>query len=274
MALSKRFFRAGSRARALACCIALLALVGPAAAATTEEIVQLPSASGAVQPYLLSRDDARPVGIVAVLFTGGAGAVGLLSRGIPEPGDNFLVRSRELFIAQGIATAVVDSPSDERTLSDAFRMSARHAQDVAAVVADLHARWPQARIFLVGTSRGTVSAAYTGAALGGAVAGVALTSSVFNSSRGGAGLAHFDFASIAAPLLFVHHADDACPVTPYRAAEALSARYPLITVRGGAPARSGPCEPYSAHGYFGVEAPTVAALSQWMSNRDYPRRIP
>ena len=239
-----------------------------------EEIVQLPSEGGAVSPYLRSWDDDREVKVAAVLFTGGGGSVGLLQRGIAKPGANFLVRSRQLFLEQGIATAVIDAPSDVASMSDGFRSGARHARDVAALVADLKRRYAGVRVFLVGTSRGTVSAAHAAAALGAEVAGMALTSSVFRSSRGGAGLMGFDYASIASTVLLVHHVDDGCPVTLYWEAKSLSKKYPLISVSGGNPARSEPCEPFSAHGYLGREAATVSAISRWMLGLEFPRTIP
>jgi hypothetical protein len=236
------------------------AAFGPtASAAPSETIVRLPSEGGSTLPYLLGQDDARPPLAVAILFTGGAGVVGLLTRGIPHPGANVLVRSRGLFLEQGIATAVIDVPTDLALLTDAIRMSARHAHDVAAVIADLGQRFPGVRIDLVGTSRGTVSAAHAGAASGDRIAGVVLTS--------------FDYASIRAPLLFVHHTEDACAVTPYAPAEALGRTYPLVSVSGGAPARSDPCEAFSAHGYLGVEAPTVAAIGHWILGQPYPKTV-
>ena len=151
---------------------------------------------------------------------------------------------------------------------------ARHARDVAAVVADLAARFSGVRVFLIGTSRGTVSAAYAGAVLGARVSGVVLSSTIFNASRGGIGLAGFDYASTGSPLLFVHHVDDGCAVTPYEGAEKLSRTYPLISVKGGDAAQSDACDALSAHGYFGVEAPTVSAMSRWFFGRDFPTRVP
>jgi hypothetical protein len=37
-----------------------------------------------------------------------------------------------------------------------------------------------------------------------------------------------------------------------------------VTVRGGGPARSAPCEARSAHGFVGVERETVAAMLEWL----------
>ena len=55
-------------------------------------------------------------------------------------------------------------------------------------------------------------------------------------------LSGFNWGQIKVPLLFVHHADDGCGATPYREAARLAARYPLITVHGGKPPESAPCE--------------------------------
>jgi pimeloyl-ACP methyl ester carboxylesterase len=254
--------------------LACVMLVPAASAAIVEEVVQLPTDGAATLPYLRSWDDARPPVVAAVLFSGGGGAVGLQRKGIPRPGANFLVRSRGMFNEQGIATAVIDVRSDQSAMSDGDPMSRRHAEDVRAVVADLHQRFGALPVYLVGTSRGTVSAAYAGAALGDAVDGVVLTSSVFDASRGGSGLSAFDFSSIRTRLLFVHHVDDACPVTPYAMAErAAAAGHRLVSVEGGAPARSGPCEAFSAHGYLGVEGPTVRAITPWLQRQEPPKLV-
>jgi hypothetical protein len=259
---------------ALFLCLVLAVTTLQARAEPTEEIVQLHSEGDAIVPYLLGWDDNRTPAAVAVLFTGGPGVINLLNKGIPHPGGNFLLRSRRFFLDQGIATAAIDAPSDMRALPDTYRMSARQARDVASVISDVKARFPGAHIFLVGTSRGTVSAAYSAASLGAAISGVVLTSTVFRASKGGGGLSDFDYRSIQSPLLFVHHVDDSCTVTPYASARTLGQTYPLISVSGGDPARSDPCEAFSAHGYLGVEAATVSAMSKWMLGLEYPKTVP
>lgn len=247
--------------------------------AGAEEIITVSGRPGATQSYLLLRAEPPPAA-VAVLFPGGEGllklrvedgAVKLQQRG------NFLVRTRTLLRDRQVAVAIVDSPSDQQRIGmdDAFRAGRAHAADVAAVVKDLRQRFTGARIFLVGTSRGTISAAYAGRELSGAIDGVILTSTVFYGPRRGAGIgmASFDFAAIKAPLLFVHHRHDACRSCPYNAAEDLGKTYPLITVMGGKPAESEPCEPFAAHGYFGKEPETIAAIRSWMLGRPFPKTV-
>ncbi|GAB3256997.1 alpha/beta hydrolase [Chitinimonas naiadis] len=254
----------------------LLALTLLSTITHAEDIHQLPSADNSTLPYLLNAEvpnPTAPVPAVAILFNGGEGNVGLMSKGIPKPGANFLVRSRSLFVAHGIPVAVIDVPSDMRGMSDSYRMGKRHAGDVAALAEVLRQQFPAAKLFLVGTSRGTVSAAYAGEALGSKLAGVVLTSSVFNASRDNNGLSGFAFDCIKVPLLFVHHVDDGCAASPYYPAKKLAASYPLISVHGGKPATSGPCEPFAPHGYLGMEEATVDAIANWMLGKPYPQDI-
>lgn len=241
-----------------------------ARADVVEEIVKLPVDDAIVVPYLRGHDEARAPSALAILFNGGEGNVRLLSQGIPKPGANFLVRSRQLFNRATVATAVIDIRSDHSGMTDSERMSRRHAEDVARVAADMRARYGTLPLYLVGTSRGSTSAAYTATVLGSAVSGVVLTSSVLKSSRAGPGLSGFDFTSISVPMLFVHHAEDACPVTPYPAAVRAAEGRTLVTVHGGAAPRSAPCEAFSAHGYLGMEAPTVDAIVRWIHGESVP----
>ncbi len=251
----------------------LLLLCAGAQAATVEEVVRLPSAGEAQLPVLFSHDDTREPDVTAVLFNGGGGAVGLLTR-IPKPGANFLVRSRARFVSEGVATAVIDVPTDMTSMSDGYRMGRRHADDVARVVEELRRRFSGRPVFLIGTSRGTVSAAYAGAALGERVAGVVLTSTVFNRGQGGNGVMGFDWNALK-HLLFVHHVDDACVATPYGMARHLSGPgRPLVSAHGGDVPRSEPCEAFSAHGYLGVEGPVVHAIVQWMRGETPPADVP
>jgi predicted alpha/beta-hydrolase family hydrolase len=243
-----------------------------ASAAITEQLLALRKPNGTALRYLLSADDAVPADIGVILFTGGQGQVHL-DAGIPNPGANFLVRSRQLFAAHGLATAVYDPSADIGSLNDAARMSSIHAEEVAQMLADFRNRSGVSRIYLVGTSRGTISAAYLANALGNRVDGVVLTSTLFSASRAGPGLSGFDFASIRQPLLFVHHVADSCRTTAPAAAQALSERFPVIWVEGVEGSSGDACGPYSAHGYLGREAATVKAIADWIRDGRLAPRI-
>lgn len=248
------------------------------AAAFADQIVTLKTRGDSTQSYLLLAGTGVTLKAIAIMFPGGQGQVRLpadISQLQLGQRGNFLVRTREMFRDQELAVAIIDAPSDRQQagMDDGFRTGREHSDDIAAVVKDLRGRFSSAKVFLVGTSRGTLSAAHVGRALSGAVDGVVLTSTVLFSGRRNMSLSGFDFGAIKAPLLFVHHAQDACRVCPYSAAESLGRTYPLITVRGGKPAESEECEPLSAHGYYGKEAETVSAIKSWILGRPYPKAV-
>ena len=148
--------------------------------------------------------------------------------------------------------------------------------DARAVIAEMKKRYPDLPLFIVGTSRGTLSAAHLGAALGREIDGVVLTSSYFQTPGRSPRpvLIGYGWHKIRSRLLFVHHSNDGCFGTPYHEAQRAAGRdYPLITVNGGAPPQSGPCEPLSAHGFLGKEAETVDAIAAWMLGKPFPKEI-
>jgi len=253
-----------------------LALFMPFGAPLAEDIVTLSTRAGVTQSYLLAAPEAGKARAVAVLFPGGAGKTDLereTARKVLDRG-NFLVRTRRLLAASGVAAVVLDAPSDQPSgMDDGFRLGGAHTEDIGKVVADLKTRFPGVPVFLVGTSRGTISAASAGSRLGTAVDGVVLSATLFLASRRQPGLSGFDFSSIPVPLLFVHHVDDGCDYTPHSAAKRLADRYPVVSVSGGLPPQSKPCEAMSAHGFLGREADTVDAIAKWMLKQPYPREI-
>jgi len=267
--------------------VALLFCVGwplglPDVASSQQEIVTLQTRPGVTQSYFLTSIP-KDLGAVAILFSGSGGLIQLRSEnGQPKFNQgNFLVRSRAEFVKRGVVAGILDAPSDQQGgwgMTDEFRLGEMHFVDVSAVAGDLAKRFPGTPVFLVGTSRGTISAAATGARLGEGVAGVVLTSTMFRpasrkSKEPGPGLSKFDFATIKAPILFVHHASDQCDVTPYSDAARLSDQYPLISISGGAPPRSGPCDAFSAHGYLGKEAETVEQIVNWMLKKPFLHEV-
>jgi len=253
----------------------MVALLLPFGAPCAEDIITLPTRGGVTQSYLLTSPASGKAQVVAILFPGGAGKTDLERETARKPDrGNFLVRTRQLFAGQAVAAAVMDAPSDQPAgMDDQFRLGEAHTQDIEKVVADVKKRFPGLPVFLVGTSRGTVSAASAGKRLGKEIDGVVLTSTLFLANKRQQGLSNFDYSTIPSPLLFVHHVNDGCNVTPYASAKRLSDRFPLVSVSGGLPPQSEPCEAMSAHGYIGKEPETVEAIAKWMLKQPYPREI-
>ncbi|MFS0757115.1 hypothetical protein ABC383_20775 [Noviherbaspirillum sp. 1P10PC] len=250
-------------------------IASQAHAVVTDQLIDLAKPNGTRLRYLLTVDAAlapRPdTGVI--LFAGGQGNV-RLAEGIPQPGANFLVRTRHLFAQEKLAVAVYDPSPDIGSLSDQARMSGPHADEVAQVLAHLKRETGVNHVYLVGTSRGTISAAHLALALPAQVDGVVLTSTLFQASRAGPGLSGFDFSTIRQPLLFVHHVADGCKTTPPHTARSLSGSYPVVWVGGEQDSGGDACGPFSAHGYLGHEPAAVHAIAEWILQRKLPSAGP
>ncbi len=257
--------------------LAGVALALAAASAAAQEMVTIPTRPGVTQSFFVAGMGGRQPAAIALLYVGGYGNINLRSEGgqVKFGADNFLPRARREFIRNGVLPVVVDTPSDARGgVGDEYRTGTEQTPDARAVLAELRRRFPGLPVFVVTTSRSTISGAHLGRALGDEIAGVVLSSSMFASPRGRwPVITGFDFGSVKSRLLFVHHQGDTCTATPYSEAARLGERFPLVTVNGGKAPESGPCDPFSPHGFFGKEAQTVDAISAWMLNKTFARSI-
>jgi len=243
-------------------CCGLLAAVANAAGS----LVQVDSRPG-VQTALYW-EAAPQATATLLLFPGGEGGFGDVRGGRPS-GGNFLVRSLPLFLDQGFNVAVIGRPSDVNDLDLAQRNASWHMQDVQAAL-DFVKKQSALPIWLVGTSRGTVSVAVAGVRLHDpAIAGLVLTSSVVGGRKPGTVLAQA-LGDITLPVLVLHHAHDACSsCSPQLAASIVQglSRAPIkkfMLMDGGSDPYGDTCGPHHWHGYIGMEQQAVQVMSQWM----------
>jgi pimeloyl-ACP methyl ester carboxylesterase len=245
--------------RAGAAVMLLLAAILGTGGASAQERIELATRRGVTQPVLFTAAPSAVAGVI--LFPGGSGVVANVR-------NNFLLRVANRFTTQGFDVAVADAPSDQpRGLSTPFRQSSEHADDIAAIIAMLKNRAPEP-VWLVGTSRGSISAANGAARIGSPrVAGVVLTSSVWQDGMAGVAL-----EQIKVPTLVVHNRDDGCPASPFGDAAGAMARMQqarvkeLLAVSGGS-LRGGPCDALSPHGYYGIEDQVIPTIIAWIKAR-------
>ena len=152
-----------------------------------EEIVTLTTRPGVTQSYFLANVPDSPRAI-ALLFPGSGGFIGLRREAglIKHDSENFLVRSRDEFVKRGIVAAIIEAASDSQNavgMSNETRLSDEHAADIGAVIGDLARRFPGIPSYLIGTSRGTVSAAAVGARNFPTISGVVLTATVLRKNQ-------------------------------------------------------------------------------------------
>lgn len=254
--------------------LALAAACALPARAQTAQVLDLPSRPG-VQQRVLALRPAGEAAATLVLLPGGDGQVGIFGNGSLRNERNFLTRTRMLFVEQGFAVVLVDTPSDRRDLGGNFREGAENAADVGAAIAWAR-RTVGKPVWVVGTSRGTHSAANAALRLQGDAApdGVVLTSTVLDSSRFGSSTARpvqeMGVEKLRVPVLVVHHAGDGCAVTPPQRLPELMARLPagaeLLTYTEGR-SQGALCEALSHHGFNGIEERVVADVAAWIRRR-------
>lgn len=240
---------------------ALAGLAGQADAA--DKLITIDTRPGVTLPYwYMPRSDAMAT---IVLLPGGAGGIGL--RNSVPVSKNFLVRSRDLFARHGFNVAIVGRPSDKQDLTLAFRTTPEHIQDLRAIVIHL-AKQSRAPIWLVGTSRGTVSATAAAIDFGtGNLGGIVLTASI---TRGTDAVPTQRLRDIRIPVLVVHHERDGCPLTRrddigFILRELTNAPVKKqVIVRGGNGAKGNPCEALHWHGFIGAEKETADVIAAWI----------
>jgi len=235
-------------------------------------LVTVDTQRGVSQPFLFATPE-KPVAAV-VLFPGGDGAIGFdRSGGVSRSqyGDIFLVRSYKAFVDKGLMVAVIDAPSGTAKMSTGFRMSGKHATDIMAVV-DFLKKQSDVPMWLVGTSRGTYSAASVALKMEERISGLILTSSVTRdrNEKFEDGILILPLRSFTKPVLIVAHKGDACETTPpanaakLQAAFSRSQRVEVAILEGGLRAASGPCAGLSPHGFYGVENLAVSRITDFI----------
>lgn len=239
-----------------------------------------------VPPSGQEKDGTR---ITLALLAGGSGHVNLDSNGCPRDlKGNSLVRSTPIFNAMGFGSALIDAPSDFHGEDGlvGFRITEQHAEDLGKVIADLRRR-TQGAVWVVGTSRGSISAANAASRLTGLAApdGVVLTSALMSgqSSARKAWVSQtvFDLPleNIHLPLLVIGHEADKCVRSPPGAMSKIAARTPathlqVVTVMGGpgyydgAPSLNA-CEGRAPHGFVDQEAEVAAGIARFVRGGRY-----
>lgn len=236
------------------------------AIAENDRLIRIDTRPGVtVSFYNMKREGAKAT---IILLPGGAGGIGL-KNGIPTS-NNFLVRSRDLFAANGFNVAVIGKPSDKDDLDGSFRISSEHIEDLRRVVAFLK-KDSGLPVWVVGTSMGTISATALATVVGKEeVSGIVLTSSVTRKKPGA--VPEQKLESIRLPVLVVHHEFDECKIcVPGEVSQIIKGlkNAPIkkeVYVKGGANPTGNPCEALHWHGFIGMEKEVVDLISDWIKS--------
>jgi len=251
--------------------LVLLTCIRPVWAQVSERVVDIPTRLGVTQRFLLLAPENPKAAVI--LFAGGNGGLQISPEGDFKLGKlNFLVRSRQMFSAQGLMVAVVDAPSDrlQPPYLRGFRERPEHVADIKAVIAWLKQQ-ADIPVWLVGTSRGTESAAFIATQLSladGGPDGLVLTATMLKDDEAWP-VPDMALEKLAIPVLVVHHKQDGCKYCPYKGLPRLMKKLngvpkkELLTVKGGKDGGNA-CESLGYHGFNGIEANVVEKIADWL----------
>ncbi len=233
-------------------------------------VIDIPTRAGVTQRMLVLPAESPKAAVI--LFAGGHGGLQISAAGGFNWGaNNFLVRSRELFAEQGLLVVVIDAPSDRQggTFLSAFRQTPEHVADIRAVMAWLRAQH-DIPVWLVGTSRGTQSAAYVATALDGPAGpdGLVLTATILTDNKSRP-VPSLPLERLRIPVLVVHHEQDGCSHCAFGDMPALMnklaglPKQQLLAFTGGQN-RGDPCAAMAYHGFNGLEREVVGQIAGWL----------
>ena len=230
------------------------------------ELIKIPTREGITTNILWH--ETPNAKITVLIFPGGGGGFGRVENGLPTSG-NFLVRTAQFWIDEGFNYAVFGRPSDSDDLDYADRISDKHLIDLKATVQFLKTK-SSAPIYVVGTSRGTISTTHL-LINEPSLAGGVLTASVVSFKKIGA-VTRQDLDRIKVPVLAYHHAEDACQHCRPNEVPGIvkglknAPIKKLMMVSGGSGASGDVCAGQHYHGFIGMEKEAVKTIADWIRN--------
>lgn len=234
-------------------------------------VVDIPTRPGVTQRILYLQPENPQASVI--LLAGGHGGLQISeSGGLGWGAGNFLVRTRQQFADKRLAIAVIDAPSDRQAepYLGGFRQTAEHVADLKAVIAWLK-KQNNLPVWLIGTSRGTQSAAYVATQLEvkeGGPDGLILTATILSDPKARS-VPEMQVERIRIPVLVVHHKEDGCKHCSYDDIPVLmkkiaaTPRKELLAFNGGK-SQGDPCQAMAYHGFNGIEQEVVTQISEWI----------
>ncbi len=231
----------------------------------SEEFKTINTREGATISFI-KNTPLKGIRAAALLFAGGYGDIGIDIEKKTVNSENFLVRSRGLFAKFGVLAITPDIPSDTGSLKN-DRGKPDYQTDISFLIKEIR-KVTTKPIWLIGTSRGSITVGYHAAALD--IQGIILTATVTAGNHDT--IFSADLGEIKVPALVVHHENDQCGSSPADGAKELlralanSKNKQIILYRKGENGNSEDCGPMSPHGFLGIENQVVSAITDWMFN--------
>ncbi len=186
---------------------------------------------------------------------------GMISE-IRIPG-NFLIRSRRFLVDRDIATLLVDCRSDSGDeCSPIYQSSPERDNDLRKLILKVKETNPTIqKVWLIGTSGGTVTSSYVSARATDFYTGFIHTATIVRPVNDfWSAMRSFNYGKAVLPQLFIHHKRDPGLQTPYELVQDMTSKFeiPLVTVEGASAARG----VIDEHSFVGRERQVMREISR------------
>lgn len=234
--------------------------------------------------YMLHEPPEGSPQALLVLIGGGNFDMGItgdeISGEVTHAGANFLVRSAHLFAQHGYRVVTVDRPTDwedwtnEYSSSvDRYRISTKHAVDLAAVLEDANGA-DDLPVVLLGTSRGAISAVDKHFLSEAISISSPLTSGQIFPVGVDVGYGQVLPEDVNLPVHVMWHKSDGCVYTKPEDSLALLDAFPFVSgdeLEGGFrdELEDRPCNWPDHHGFMGIESCTVNTIATWLDTLSF-----
>jgi len=214
----------------------------------------------------------RPVATL-MLMPGGPGKAGISGVNIANRVD-FVTLTAEIFVAQQIAIAVIDAPSDQPDgLTPRYRQTKIHGTELAIIIERL-GNEIGLPVWVLGISRSTLSAMHAAINIKNGINGLVLLSGITNIPIGSrvTNLTDLSLDQVSIPTLIIAHKKDSCQGTPpHGAIEILrnlknSPNAVVKFFQGGFENGENPCLPETYHTFNGIQDKVSKLIVEFIKN--------
>ncbi|WP_143541600.1 hypothetical protein [Rhodoferax fermentans] len=197
-----------------------------------------------------------------IVFPGGSGQLSMTADDRLDRSFNFSGRSRSYYWPLGLATFLVDAPSDhlDKTgMTAKFRASPEFTTDMRAVISMIRQKFDKP-LHAVGHSNGAIAVATVAAMQDLPISSYTLMGPNYGSTDTVAN------TSYTKPVFIVENTEDTCKLSSASGIDALSKSInapsmKVSWINGGKNILGGPCGPFSRHSFIGVEDLAIQAVA-------------
>jgi len=199
-----------------------------------------------------------------ILLVGASGVLSIVNDRL-DRSFSFQSRSRDEWWKHGIATFIVDAPSDKlgkSGMAPEFRITKDHLSDLQSVISEIRKKF-NGKLIVYGHSRGAISAALIASSNNSQIVGYVFSSADYNTENSYSKIFNQTYNN---PVIIVQHKNDKCASSTAAKFTLLdrninTSKKDVIWINGEIENFGNPCGAWVPHSFFGQEAEVISRIA-------------